>query len=80
MVLLPNAASSGTVYKINQIVAANVIGTSAVDTTVSIYSNGAVAQVLVLVGQEEQVQRQGSVGRMVVVALGLILGPQATAA
>jgi len=44
VVLLPNAASSGTVFKINQIVAANVKGTSAVDTTVSIYSNGAVAQ------------------------------------
>ena len=44
VVLLPNAASSGTVMKINQIVAANVNGTSAVDTTVSIYSNGAVAQ------------------------------------
>lgn len=44
VVLLPNAASSGTVMKINQIVAANVNGTNAVDTTVSIYSNGAVAQ------------------------------------
>ena len=44
LVLLPNAAASNTVFKINQIVAANVNGTSAVDTTVSIYSNGAVAQ------------------------------------
>lgn len=44
VVLLPNAAASGTVFKINQIVAANVNGTSAVDTTVSIYTNGAVAQ------------------------------------
>ena len=44
VVLLPNAASSGKVFKINQIVAANVNGSSAVDTTVSIYSNGAVAQ------------------------------------
>jgi hypothetical protein len=44
VVLLPNAAASGTVFKINQIVAANVNGTSAVDATVSIYSNGAVAQ------------------------------------
>jgi hypothetical protein len=44
VVLLPNAASSGTVFKINQIVAANVNGSSAVNTTVSIYSNGAVAQ------------------------------------
>ena len=44
VVLLPNAAASGTVFKINQIVAANVNGTNAVDTTVSIYTNGAVAQ------------------------------------
>jgi hypothetical protein len=44
VVLLPNAASSGTVMKINQIVAANVSGSAAVNTTVSIYSNGAVAQ------------------------------------
>jgi len=44
VVLLPNAASSGLVFKINQIVAANVNGTSAVDTTVAIYTNGAVAQ------------------------------------
>jgi len=44
VVLLPNAASSGQVFKINQIVAANVNGTSAVDTTVAIYTNGAVAQ------------------------------------
>ena len=44
VVLLPNSATSAAVYKINQIVAANVNGTSAVDTTVSIYSNGAVAQ------------------------------------
>jgi len=44
VVLLPNAASSGKVLKINQIVAANVNGTAAVDTTVSIYSNGAIAQ------------------------------------
>ena len=44
VVLLANTASSGKVLKINQIVAANVNGTSAVDTTVSIYSNGGVAQ------------------------------------
>jgi len=44
VVLLPNAASSGTVMKINQIIAANVNGSAAVNTTVSIYSNGAVAQ------------------------------------
>jgi hypothetical protein len=43
-VLLTNAASSGTVMKINQIVAANVNGSSAVNATVSIYTNGAVAQ------------------------------------
>jgi len=35
-VLLANAASSGNVLKINQIVAANVNGSSAVDTTVAI--------------------------------------------
>ena len=44
VVLLPNAASSGKVLKINQIVAANVNGTRAVDTTVAVYSNGAQAQ------------------------------------
>jgi hypothetical protein len=44
VVLLANAASSGKVYKINNIVAANVNGSSAVNTTVSIYTNGAVAQ------------------------------------
>ena len=44
VVLLPNAASSNQVFKINQIVAANVNGTNPVDTTVSIYSNGGVAQ------------------------------------
>jgi len=44
VVLLPNAASSGEVYKINQIVASNVNGSSAVNATVAIYSNGAVAQ------------------------------------
>lgn len=35
-VLLANAAASGNVLKINQIVAANVDGTSAVDTTVAV--------------------------------------------
>ena len=35
-VLLSNAASSGDVLKINQIVAANVNGTSAVNTTVAV--------------------------------------------
>ena len=44
VVLTPNAASSGQVFKINQIVAANVNGSAAVNTTVSIYTNGAVAQ------------------------------------
>jgi hypothetical protein len=44
VVLLANAASSGQVYKINQIVCANVNGSSAVNATVSIYTNGAVAQ------------------------------------
>lgn len=43
VVLLPNAASSGVVYKINQIVVANTTG-SAANATVSIYTNGAVAQ------------------------------------
>ena len=43
VVLLPNAASSGKVFKVNQIVAANTSG-SAVAATVSVYTNGAVAQ------------------------------------
>lgn len=44
VVLLANAASSGKVYKINQIVATNVNGSNAVNATVSLYTNGAVAQ------------------------------------
>jgi hypothetical protein len=44
VVLLANTASSGQVFRINQIVAANVNGTNAVDTTVSVYTNGGVAQ------------------------------------
>lgn len=44
VVLLPNAASSGLLFKINQIVCANVNGSSAVNATVAIYTNGAVAQ------------------------------------
>ena len=44
VVLLPNAASSGLVYKIDQIVVANVNGSSAANATVSVYTNGAVAQ------------------------------------
>lgn len=43
VVLLANAASSSTVYKINQITATNTTG-SAANATVSIYTNGAVAQ------------------------------------
>lgn len=43
LVLIRNAASSGQVYKINQIVAANVSGSAAVNATVSIYTNGGVA-------------------------------------
>ena len=43
VVLLTNAASSGHVFKVDQIVAANVTGTAAT-ATVSIYTNGAVAQ------------------------------------
>lgn len=43
VVLLNNTASSNKVFKINQIVAANVTGTAA-NTTVSIYSNGAQSQ------------------------------------
>jgi hypothetical protein len=43
VVLLANTASSGKVYKINQIVAANVNGSAAVNATISIYTNGAVA-------------------------------------
>lgn len=43
VVLLPNAASSNKVFKINQIVVANTTG-SAANATVSIYTNGAVAQ------------------------------------
>ena len=43
VVLLPNAAASSTVMKIGQITATNTTGTAA-NTTVSIYTNGAVAQ------------------------------------
>lgn len=43
LVLIRNASASGTVLKVNQIVAANVNGSAAVDTTVSIYTNGGVA-------------------------------------
>lgn len=40
-VLLANSAASGKVFKINQIVAANVDGTNAVDVTVAINSAAA---------------------------------------
>ena len=43
VVLMPNAASSGQVFKVNQLVVANTTG-SAASATVSIYTNGAVAQ------------------------------------
>ena len=43
VVLVPNAASSGTVFKVNQIVVANTTA-SAANATVAVYSNGAVAQ------------------------------------
>ena len=39
-ILLPNTSTSGKVYKINQIVAANVDGSSAVNVTVDLYTNG----------------------------------------
>ena len=44
VVLLANPAASGEVFKINSIVAANVNGSASVATTVSVYTNGAVAQ------------------------------------
>lgn len=44
VVLLPNASGSNKVFKINQIVVANVDGTNAADCTVAIYTNGAQAQ------------------------------------
>jgi hypothetical protein len=43
VVLLPNAASSGVVNKIGNVVVSNVTA-SAANATVSIYTNGAVAQ------------------------------------
>ena len=43
VVLVPNAASSGTVFKVNQIVVANTTA-SAANATVAVYSTGAVAQ------------------------------------
>lgn len=44
VVLLTNAASSGKVFKINSLIAANIDGTNAVDVTVEYYTDGAVAQ------------------------------------
>jgi hypothetical protein len=44
LVLLPNAAASNQVLKINQIIATNANTTSAANATVSIYTNGGVAQ------------------------------------
>jgi len=41
--LVSNAASSGKVYKINSIIAANIDGTSAVDITIKIFSQAALA-------------------------------------
>lgn len=43
VVLLTNAASSGIVYKIDYIIAANVTASGS-SATISIYTNGAVAQ------------------------------------
>jgi hypothetical protein len=43
VVLVPNAASSNQVFKINQIVVSNTTA-SAANATVSVYTNGAVAQ------------------------------------
>lgn len=43
VVLLPNAASSSHVFKIDQIVVSNITS-SAANATVQLYSNGAVAQ------------------------------------
>ena len=43
VVLVPNAAASGLVFKINQIVVSNTTATTA-NATVAIYTNGAVAQ------------------------------------
>ena len=43
VVLLANPAASGRVFKINQIVVANTTA-SAANTTVSVYTNGAVVQ------------------------------------
>jgi hypothetical protein len=44
VVLLPNAAASNKVFKINSITATNVNTSNAYAATVAVYSNGAVAQ------------------------------------
>jgi hypothetical protein len=44
VVLLPNAAASGQIIKINSIIATNVTGTTTVSATVSIHTDGSVSQ------------------------------------
>jgi hypothetical protein len=44
LVLLPNAASSGKVFKIESLVATNSNTTTAFNATVAVYTNGAQAQ------------------------------------
>ena len=44
VVLLQNATASGTVIKINSILATNVTGTSSATATVSVYTDGDTAQ------------------------------------
>ncbi len=44
VILLPNQPGSNQVYKINSITAANSDGINAINTTISIYSNGVIAQ------------------------------------
>jgi hypothetical protein len=44
VVLLPNAASSGKVLKVNSLVVSNLSGASSIAATVSYYTNGGVAQ------------------------------------
>lgn len=44
VVLLANAASSGKVLKLNNLIASNVDGTNSINVTMSLYTNGSVAQ------------------------------------
>jgi hypothetical protein len=44
VVLLPNAASSGKVFKVNSLIVSNISGSSSIAATVSYYTNGGVAQ------------------------------------